>query len=100
PSTGFNAICRMVRTKQNPPPSFFGAMMGFAGALPILHSRRQRESNMASAQQLWTSVRREAEAIAAIDPVLAPSLAASILDHPGLGPALARQIGQRLGMRA
>ena len=55
---------------------------------------------MASAQQLWTSVRREAEAIAAIDPVLAPSLAASILDHPGLGPALARQIGHRLGATA
>ena len=52
---------------------------------------------MASAEQLWQSVRREAEAIAATDPVLAESLATSILDHPGLAGALALQIGQRLG---
>lgn len=54
---------------------------------------------MTSAQELWHSVRREAEAIAAGDPVLAPSLARSVLDHPGLGGALALQIGQRLGAR-
>ncbi len=52
---------------------------------------------MASVQQLWQSVRREAEAIAATDPVLAPAMAASILDHSTLGQALAGQIGQRLG---
>jgi len=52
---------------------------------------------MALAEQLWQSVRGEAEAIAAGDPVLAQSLAISILDHPGLGSALALQIGQRLG---
>ena len=52
---------------------------------------------MASAAELWQSVRREAEAIAAGDPVLAASLQKSILDHPGLGSALALQIGQRLG---
>ena len=52
---------------------------------------------MASTQQLWQSVRREAEAIAGSDPVLAQSLSQSILDHPGLGQALAFQIGQRLG---
>lgn len=52
---------------------------------------------MALAEQLWQSVRREAEAIAASDPVLAPSLAKSVLDHPDLGSALALQIGQRLG---
>ena len=52
---------------------------------------------MASAQQLWQSVRREAEAIAAGDPALAAPLAKSILDHPELGSALAFQIGQRLG---
>lgn len=52
---------------------------------------------MASAEQLWQSVRREAEAVAAGDPVLAPTLARSVLDHPGLGSALALQIGQRLG---
>jgi serine O-acetyltransferase len=52
---------------------------------------------MASLEELWQSVRREAEAIASGDPVLAASLAKSILDHPGLGSALAFQIGQRLG---
>jgi serine O-acetyltransferase len=52
---------------------------------------------MASAEQLWQSVRREAAAVAAGDPVLAPSLTRSVLDHPSLGGALALQIGQRLG---
>jgi serine O-acetyltransferase len=52
---------------------------------------------MASAAELWQSIRREAEAIAAADPVLATSLAKSVLDHPGLASALALQIGQRLG---
>lgn len=52
---------------------------------------------MASAEQLWQSVRREAAAVAAGDPVLAASLAISVLDHPSLGGALALQIGQRLG---
>ncbi|HKU09201.1 MAG TPA: serine acetyltransferase [Bradyrhizobium sp.] len=54
---------------------------------------------MASAQELWHSVRREAEAIAASDPVLAASLKESVLDHPSLASALALQIGQRLGAR-
>lgn len=52
---------------------------------------------MTLAERLWQSVRREAEAIAGADPVLAQSLSQSILDHPGLGHALALQIGQRLG---
>lgn len=54
---------------------------------------------MASAQELWQSIRREAETIAAGDPVLATSLAKSILDHSSLGSALAFQIGQRLGAK-
>ena len=53
---------------------------------------------MLSPHELWQSIRREAEAVVAADPVLAPSLSESILDHEGLGPALARQIGQRLGV--
>ena len=52
---------------------------------------------MASAEELWQSIRREAEAVARRDHILATSLAKSILDHPGLGSALALQIGQRLG---
>ena len=54
---------------------------------------------MALAEELWQSVRREAETVAAADPVLAPSLATSILDHPSLASVLAFQIGQRLGGR-
>ena len=52
---------------------------------------------MASAAELWQSARREAEAIAGSDPVLAAPLNKSILDHDDLGSALAFQIGQRLG---
>lgn len=52
---------------------------------------------MASAEQLWQSIRREADAIGAGDAMLATSLAKSILDHPNLASALALQIGQRLG---
>ena len=52
---------------------------------------------MALTQELWQSVRREAETIAAGDAVLAASLGKSILDHADLASALAFQIGQRLG---
>ena len=54
---------------------------------------------MASAENLWQSIRREAETIAATDRVLAQSLATSILAHADLGSALAWQIGQRLGAK-
>jgi serine O-acetyltransferase len=50
--------------------------------------------------QLWLSVRREAESALAGDPLFGPALSAAILDHPGLGSALAYQIGERLGKRA
>lgn len=52
---------------------------------------------MASAQELWQSVRSEAEAIVTADPVLAVPLEKSILDHRDFDSALALQIGQRLG---
>jgi serine O-acetyltransferase len=52
---------------------------------------------MASAAELWQSVRREAEAAVRADPVLAGPLQKSIFDHPDLAGALAYQIGQRLG---
>jgi len=54
---------------------------------------------MASAENLWQAIRREAETGASRDHILATSLQESILDHPGLGSALAMQIGQRLGSR-
>jgi len=50
--------------------------------------------------QLWFSVRREAESALASDPLFGASLAAAILDHPGLGHAVAHQIGERLGKSA
>lgn len=52
---------------------------------------------MTLAERLWQTVRREAEAAASADPVLAQSLSKSVLDHAGLGGALAFQIGERLG---
>ena len=54
---------------------------------------------MASAQDLWQSIRREAETAASRDHILGNSLQKSILVHPDLGSALALQIGERLGAR-
>lgn len=52
---------------------------------------------IASVENVWRSLRQEAEAVAVRDPVFAATVARSILDHPGLGSAIAYQIGQRLG---
>jgi serine O-acetyltransferase len=52
---------------------------------------------MISAESLWQSIRREADAVAANDPVLGKTLALAVLDHPDLASAIAFQIGQRLG---
>jgi serine O-acetyltransferase len=52
---------------------------------------------IASSERLWLSIRHEAEAVVAGDPVLGSSLSITVLDHPGLGSAVAFQIGQRLG---
>ena len=49
---------------------------------------------------LWLSIRREAETALARDLIFGRSLSASILDHPDLGAAVSRQIGQRLGKNA
>ena len=49
-----------------------------------------------SPSELWQSIRREAEAALAADPVLGTS-AAALLDHPDLASAIAALIGQRLG---
>lgn len=55
---------------------------------------------IASGDQLWLSVRHEAETVLASDPGFSASLSAAILDHPDLGSAVAHQIGQRLGKGA
>jgi len=57
-------------------------------------------NEIAPIDQLWQSVRREAEDAIASDPLFGGSLGAAIFDHPGLGSALAHQIGERLGKRA
>jgi serine O-acetyltransferase len=49
--------------------------------------------------QLWLSVRREAESVLASDPLFGVILAAAILDHSDLASAVAYQIGERLGKR-
>ena len=50
--------------------------------------------------QLWRSIRREAEGVLASDPLFGASLSSAISDHPDLGSALAHQIGERLGKGA
>ena len=50
-----------------------------------------------SVDQLWHSIRREAERAVTRDPVFGAALSSSILDHPGFADALAHQIGARLG---
>src|SRR5690349_7301986 len=54
-------------------------------------------SEMLSADQLWLSIRSEAESAVARDPVFGAALSSSILDHPDFANALAHQIGTRLG---
>jgi serine O-acetyltransferase len=58
------------------------------------------QNTIAPVDQLWLSVRREAESVVANDPLFGASLSAAILDHPDLGTAVAHQIGERLGKRA
>jgi serine O-acetyltransferase len=58
------------------------------------------QNAIAPVDQLWLSVRREAENGIASDPLFGASLSAAILDHPDLGHALAHQIGERFGKRA
>lgn len=50
--------------------------------------------------RLWQSLRREAEAVLARDPLFGASLSAAILDHSDLGGAVAHQVGERLGKHA
>jgi serine O-acetyltransferase len=57
------------------------------------------QNAIAPVDQLWRSVRREAETVRASDPLFGVSLSAAILDHSGLGNAVAYQIGERLGRR-
>ncbi|WP_334377020.1 serine O-acetyltransferase [Bradyrhizobium sp. AZCC 1719] len=52
---------------------------------------------MVSIDQIWRSIRREADSAVARDPVFGAALFSSILDHPDFAHALAHQIGARLG---
>src|SRR2546426_11664066 len=47
--------------------------------------------------QLWWSIRHEAETAVARDPVFSAALSSAVLDHPDFAHALAHQIGPRLG---
>ena len=58
------------------------------------------QNPIAPIDQLWQSVRREAEDAVAGDPLFGASLSAAILDHADLGSAVAHQIGERLGRHA
>jgi serine O-acetyltransferase len=46
--------------------------------------------------ETWTSLRRQAEAVAEGEPILRPSLEASVLRHEGFGPALADHLSRKL----
>jgi serine O-acetyltransferase len=52
---------------------------------------------ISSRDELWRSIRCEAQAAFARDPLFGRSLSASILDHSDLAAAVSHQIGQRLG---
>lgn len=54
-------------------------------------------NGISSGDQPWLPIRRDAEKIAAADPIFGSSLSAAILDHADLGSAVSHQIGQRLG---
>ena len=58
------------------------------------------QNAIAPGDQLWLSVRRDAESVLARDPLFGAFLSAAILDHSDLASALAHQIGERLGKRA
>ena len=55
------------------------------------------QSGVVPVDQLWRSIRREAESAVARDPVFGAALSSAILDHPDFASALAHQIGARLG---
>jgi serine O-acetyltransferase len=58
------------------------------------------QNAMVTADQLWQSVRGEAESAVARDPLFGSTLTRAILDHADLGSAVAHQIGERLGRSA
>jgi serine O-acetyltransferase len=58
------------------------------------------QNAMMSADQLWQSIRGEAETAVARDPMFGARLTHAILDHADLGSAVAHQIGERLGKSA
>jgi serine O-acetyltransferase len=53
-----------------------------------------------SGDDLWRSIRHEAQLAAATDPIFGGSLSTTIFDHAELGGAVAYQIGERLGRSA
>jgi serine O-acetyltransferase len=53
--------------------------------------------NAIPVDQLWRSIRREAERAMAGDPVFGAARSSAILDRPDFAHALAHQIGERLG---
>src|SRR5258708_1759324 len=76
----------------------FPQALYFGRELPGVDNVLPNENS--SIDQLWLSVRREAESALASDPLFGASLSAAILDHPDLGSAVAHQVGERLGQRA
>jgi len=59
-----------------------------------------RSNGIPSSDDIWLSIRREAESARASDPIFGRSLTAAILDHADFASALSWQVGQRLGKTA
>ena len=77
---------------------YFGVCQAALAATQCAERRRDVIPNLVSSgDQLWLSIRREAEKVAVKDPIFGRSLLAAILEHSDLGSAVSHQIGQRLG---
>jgi serine O-acetyltransferase len=83
---------------------FLGGVLALFSERVYISLVRERiamsQNAMIAADQLWQSVRSEAESAFARDPLFGGTLTRAILDHADLGSAVAHQIGERLGRSA
>ena len=81
-------------------PLFVGWRYSVSGPIfpsDVRWGRTMTRNARAPTDQLWRSLRHEAESTLASDPIFGVSLTSAILDHPDFASALSRQIGERLG---
>jgi serine O-acetyltransferase len=81
-------------------PLFVGWHYSVSGSIflsDVRWGRTMTRNGSAPTDQLWRSLRREAESALLSDPIFGASLISAILEHPDLGSTLSHQIGERLG---